>query len=133
MKANFRKSEVPNGQTFHIRKDELTHFSDKWHFHDMPEFVAILKGNGKRFVGDSKETFSKGDVILEGEKLPHVWRSNPPKNINSLKMKCSAIIIQFPSTFLGTKFLKLPESIKLKKLFKNAERGISFQNETGKK
>ena len=99
----------------------------------MLELVVILKGHGKRFVGDSIETFSKGDVILVGEKLSHVWRSNPPKDINSSKMKCSAIIIQFPSTFLGSKFLELPESIKLKELFKNAERGISFQNETGKK
>ncbi len=133
MKANFRKLEDPIGQAFHIRKDNLTHFNDKWHFHDMLELVVILKGHGKRFVGDSIETFSKGDVILVGEKLSHVWRSNPPKNMNSSKMKCSAIIIQFPSTFLGSKFLELPESVKLKELFKNAERGISFQNEAGKK
>jgi AraC-like DNA-binding protein len=133
MKANFRKLEDPIGQAFHIRKDKLTHFNDKWHFHDMLELVVILKGHGKRFVGDSIETFSKGDVILVGEKLSHVWRSDPPKKINPSKMKCSAIIIQFPSTFLGTKFLELPESVKLKELFKNAERGISFQNETGKK
>lgn len=133
MKANFRKLEDPIGQAFHIRKDNLTHFNDKWHFHDMLELVVILKGHGKRFVGDSIENFSKGDVILVGEKLSHVWRSNAPKNINSSKMKCSAIIIQFPSTFLGSKFLELPESVKLKELFKNAERGISFQDETGKK
>jgi AraC-like DNA-binding protein len=133
MKANFRKLEDPIGQAFHIRKDNLTHFNDKWHFHDMLELVVILKGHGKRFVGDSIETFSKGDVILVGEKLSHVWRSDPPKNTNSSKMKCSAIIIQFPSWFLGDKFLELPESVKLKELYKNAERGICFQEETRKK
>lgn len=133
MKANYRKLEDPVGQAFHIRKDKLTHFNDKWHFHDMLELVVILKGHGKRFVGDSIETFSKGDVILVGEKLSHVWRSDPAKNINSSKMKCSAIIIQFSSSFLGTEFLELPESVKLRELFKKAERGISFQNGTGKK
>lgn len=133
MKANFIKLENPIGQAFHIRKDMRTHFNDKWHFHDMLELVVILKGHGKRFVGDSIETFSKGDVILVGEKLSHVWRSNPPKNVDSPKMKCAAIIIQFPSAFLGNEFLELPESVKLNELFKNAERGISFHNETGKK
>ena len=133
MKANFIKLKKPIGQAFHIRKDKLTHFNDKWHFHDMLELVVILKGHGKRFVGDSIETFSKGDVILVGENLSHVWKSTPPKNINSSKKKCAAIIIQFPSNFLGNKFLELPESFRIRELFKNAERGISFLNETGKK
>ncbi|WP_218597671.1 AraC family transcriptional regulator [Polaribacter sp. NJDZ03] len=133
MKANFRKLEKPTESAFHIKKDVRTSFDDKWHFHEMLELVVILKGSGKRFVGDSIETFSKGDVILVGKKLPHVWRSNPQKKKNSLKMKCSSIIIQFSPDFLGTTFLNLSESDKLKKLFKNAEMGISFQNETRKK
>jgi len=132
MKANFRKLETPIEQAFHIRKDLRTHFDDKWHFHEMLELVVILKGSGKRFIGDSIETFSKGDVILVGGKLPHVWRSNPKKN-NSLKMKSSSIIIQFSSDFLGDKFLDLPESGNLKDLFKKAEMGISFKEETSKK
>ena len=132
MKANFRKLENPIEQAFHIRKDMRTHFDDKWHFHEMLEFVVILQGSGKRYIGDSIETFSKGDVILVGGKLPHVWRSNPKKK-NTLKMKSSSIIIQFSSDFLGDKFLDLPESGNLKDLFKKAEMGISFKEETSKK
>lgn len=130
MKANFRKLEKPIENAFHIRKDVRTHFDDNWHFHEMLEFVTILKGKGKRFIGDSIETFSKGDVILVGEKLPHVWRSTPPKNSKSNKMKCTSIIIQFPSDFIGGRFLDLSESVKLKQLFKNAEMGISFKGKT---
>lgn len=132
MKANFRKLENPIEQAFHIRKDVQTHFEDKWHYHDMLELVVILKGSGKRYIGDSIETFSKGDVILVGDKLPHVWRSNPEKNTSN-KMKSSAIIIQFSSNFLGSQFLDLSESVNLKSLFKKAEMGVSFQNETRKK
>ncbi len=130
MKANFRKLEKPIEKAFHIRKDVRTHFDDNWHFHEMLEFVTILKGKGKRFVGDSIETFSKGDVILVGEKLPHVWRSAPPKDSDSAKMQCSSIVIQFSSDFLGERFLELPESVKLKELFTNAEMGISFKGTT---
>lgn len=129
MKANFRKLETPIEQAFHIRKDMHTHFEDKWHFHEMLELVVILEGNGKRYIGDSIERFSKGDVILVGGKLPHVWRSNPEKN-GSLKMKSSCIIIQFSSDFLGCQFLDLSESDNLKELFKKAEMGVSFQSKT---
>lgn len=128
MKANFRKLENPIEQAFHIRKDVHTHFEDKWHFHEMLEFVVILQGSGKRYIGDSIETFSKGDVILVGSKLPHVWRSKPEKN-KTLQKKSSCIIIQFSKDFLGSNFLNLSESIFLKELFKKAEMGISFQNE----
>lgn len=132
MKANFRKLKSPIEQAFHIRKESRTNFYDNWHFHEMLEFVVILKGKGKRYIGDSIETFSKGDVILVGEKLPHVWRSEltldkPKKNTN-----CESIIIQFQADFLSDKFLNLPESQLLLKLFENAKMGISFSNETSK-
>ncbi|MCK0158253.1 AraC family transcriptional regulator [Cellulophaga sp. F20128] len=132
MKANFRKINTSIEQAFHIRKDERTHFYDNWHFHEMLELVVILKGEGQRFIGDSVETFLKGDVILVGSKLPHVWRSNPPKNLNDTKTHCTSIIIQFSPGFLGPSFLDLFESKKLNELFKNAERGMSFFNYTSK-
>jgi len=132
LKANLRKLDNPIENSFHIRKDKRAYFDDNWHFHEMLELVVILKGSGKRFVGDSIESFSKGDVILVGEKLPHVWRSNS-KNKDTSEFKCSSIIIQFPKKFLGSIFLELTESSKLNILFKKAEMGISFQNETRKK
>ena len=132
MKANFRKLKSPIEQAFHIRKDERKCFDDNWHFHEMLEFVVIMKGTGKRYIGDSIETFSKGDVILVGEKLPHVWRSMVLESDGMSKKKCSSIIIQFSSDFLGSKFLELTESNEIKELFKRAEMGISFQNKTRK-
>lgn len=132
MKANLRKLKSPIEHSFHIRKDERTSFNDKWHFHEMLELVLIKNGQGKRYIGDSIESFSNGDVILVGAKLPHVWRSEVPYNDDLSKMKCSSIIIQFSHDFLGPEFLELPESNQLKKLFNKAEMGISFQNKTRK-
>ncbi|MBJ6367190.1 AraC family transcriptional regulator [Snuella sedimenti] len=133
MKANFRKLKSPIEQAFHIRKDTRTHFNDHWHFHDILELVVILKGEGKRFIGDSIETFSEGDVILVGEKLPHVWRSKPPENLDQSKESCASIIIQFSPNFLGDGFLSLGESKKIKELFTRAEMGMSFARVTAKK
>ena len=97
----------------------------------MLELVIILNGDGKRYIGDSIENFSAGDVTLVGEKLPHVWRSNFKDNILS-EEKCSSIVIQFSKDFLGSNFLNLAEATNLKNLYKRAERGVSFENETRK-
>lgn len=98
----------------------------------MLELVVILEGEGQRFIGDSVESFLKGDVILVGSKLPHVWRSNPPNDTKKNKKKCVSIIIQFPPDFIGSSFLGLSESKEINTLFKNAEMGISFLNKTSK-
>jgi len=132
MKANFRKLKNPIENAFHIRKDFRSRFDDQWHFHEMIELVLIIKGNGKRYIGDSIENFSNGDVILVGGKLPHVWRSADSNSKSLSNKKCASIIIQFNLDFLGPKFLELSESKEIKELFSRAELGISFQKESRK-
>ena len=132
MKANYIKLKTPIEQAYHIRKDIRAAFNDHWHFHEMLELVVILKGNGKRYIGDSIENFSKGDVILVGKKLPHVWRSFEDGALKTSQCKCESIIIQFPKNFIGDAFINLPESKNIKALFNSAQVGISFQNETRK-
>ncbi|MEC3907881.1 AraC family transcriptional regulator [Tamlana sp. 2201CG12-4] len=133
MKANFRKLKRPIEDAFHIRKDTREVFDDAWHYHDMLELVYIEQGKGERYIGDSIEAFKKGDIILVGSKLPHVWRSNIAKNkANHPKKRAVAIVIQFPIDFFGNHFSELSESIEIKQLIKRAERGIAFKG-NGKK
>jgi AraC-like DNA-binding protein len=132
MKANHNKLITPSNHAFHIRKDIVKSFNDKWHFHDMLELVYIIKGNGERYIGDSIDSFNDGDIVLVGSKLPHVWRSLPNLKNKKLK-KNSAIVIQFPADFLGDKFLELSESTHLKALFQKAQRGIVFNTTIHKK
>ena len=129
MKANYNKLNSPIDHAFHIRKDEVYSFNDKWHYHDMLELVYIIKGNGERYIGDSIASFHSGDIVLVGSKLPHVWNS---KTTHKTK-KCSAIVIQFSANFLGDKFLTLPEFTQIKALFQKAKRGISFNEKIAKK
>ncbi|WP_111707730.1 AraC family transcriptional regulator [Lutibacter citreus] len=123
MKANFRKLKTPIEHAFHIRKDIREIFDDAWHYHDMLELVYIVEGKGERYIGDSIETFKKGDIILVGSNLPHVWKSTSPLSDKS----SIAIVIQFPKHFLGANFLELSETKDIKDLFKRAERGVTFE------
>lgn len=133
MKANYHKLNNPIEQAFHIRKDIRKYFDDTWHFHDMLELVYIEQGVGGRYIGDSIDSFSEGEVVLLGAKLPHVWKSNFLGDGQPKLTECVSIVIQFPKDFLGTSFLQLPESKSINILFKRAERGIVFQKKTKEK
>lgn len=133
MKANYHKLNNPIEQAFHIRKDIRNYFDDHWHFHDILELVYIKKGNGVKYIGDSIDSFSDGEVVLLGAQLPHVWKSNLLKDKEVTKNKCIAIVIQFSADFLGKQFMQLPESKRINALIKIAERGISYTNEDQKR
>jgi AraC-like DNA-binding protein len=133
MKANFHKLKRPIEESFTIRKDIRYYFEDKWHFHEMLELVLIISGEGKRYIGDSIESFSAGDVVLVGKCLPHVWRSTPPEEELDEANSCQSIVIHFPENFMGDHFLEIQESGKLKTLFQKAQMGIFFGESTRKK
>src|SRR5690606_37555240 len=130
MKAIFHKLSNPEEQSFDIRKYVNDYFDEKWHFHDMLQLVYIQKGKGTKYIGDSIESFSDGDVILLGSKLPHAFKSDFSEIQRRSKKKCVSIIIQFPISFLGEYFLQLPESKSIKNLFSLAERGVIFTKDT---
>ena len=44
---------------------------------------------GLRFVGDSIESFSEGDLVFIGPDVPHTWASSPEVK------QVEAIVVQF--------------------------------------
>ena len=95
-------------------------FEFYWHYHPEFELTYILKGKGRRMVGDSIENFAEGDLVLLGPSLPHTWVSDKLKKEN-----CRAIVIQFSAGFIEP-FLSLPEMKAIKKLLEKASNGIRF-------
>ena len=95
-------------------------FEFYWHYHPEFELTYILKGKGRRMVGDSIENFAEGDLVLLGPSLPHTWVSDKLKKEN-----CRAIVIQFSAGFTEP-FLSLPEMKAIKKLLDKASNGIRF-------
>jgi AraC-like DNA-binding protein/quercetin dioxygenase-like cupin family protein len=92
-----------------------------WHFHPEYELTLILKGSGRRLVGDSHENFESGDLVLIGPGLPHTWVSD-----GSLNGKPAAVVIQFSSTFIE-RFTELSELSAIHILLVQARQGILFK------
>jgi len=94
-----------------------------WHYHPEYELTLIIKGRGRRAVGDSHEQFESGDLVLIGPDLPHTWISG-----DKHKGKETAVVIQFSSNFIE-RFTELAELTSINKLLTLAKQGISFKGE----
>lgn len=121
MKAVFETIEPKKQQqsflAYHLK---LKQFHFKWHYHPEHELTLILKGKGKRLVGDSYQSFSSGDLVLLGSNLPHTWESDL-----TMKSSCEAIVIQFSTDFINS-FTQHQECKSIDELVIKSASGLSF-------
>ena len=91
------------------------------HRHAHVELTWIERGRGLRWVGDSVEPFSDGDVVLVGPELAHVWLTGQGGGPRS----CAATVLQFPSNWAAA--TGLPELRGLEVLMRRASRGLAIE------
>lgn len=109
-------------RSFTCYKVSVPFFEFYWHFHPEYELTLILNGKGNRLVGNSMETFEKGDFVLLGPNLPHVWVSDEKET-----GPCEALVIQFPEMFLQN-LLLFPEWNHLEPILQTAGKGLAYSN-----
>jgi len=100
-----------------------------WHFHKEFELIYFLKGHGMRIVGDHISHFQKGELVLVGQWLPHLWRNDEG---NSEDETTDFIVIKFTKLFGGVDLFSMPELLHIKALLKEANQGILFSKKTRK-
>lgn len=103
---------------YHLRGE--TRFEFGWHYHPEHELTLITAGGGQRFVGDSIEFYSPGDLTLIGAGLPHAYVSASDSNF------AGAVVAQFRHDFLGETFFEAPEFSEVGLLLERAARGLVF-------
>ncbi|OMP31917.1 AraC family transcriptional regulator [Mangrovimonas sp. DI 80] len=103
-------------------------FYDQLHQHEEFQLSFIVEGNGTLIVGDSVNHYSKGDFLVIGTNLPHVFRSNLQAEKDSHMLS-----LFFTKASFGKHFFELDELKELHPFFKRAEHGFkvtSNQNQT---
>ncbi len=93
-----------------------------WHYHPEYELTYIVKGKGKRLVGDSYEQFTEGDFVLIGPNIPHTWVSDKERRYKNV-----AIVIQFGTSFIEP-LLAYPELADIKQLLHKSNSGLQFSS-----
>lgn len=110
----------PHQRSYLCYEVNVPAFEFLWHYHPEYELTWILKGKGKRMVGDSYEPFDEGDLVLIGPLLPHTWVSDKLKNES-----CKALVIQFPPSFVEP-LLQYPEMKDVARLLARSQFGLAF-------
>ena len=94
-------------------------FYDKLHQHAEIQMSYILSGSGTLLVGDTVSRFKPGDVLVFGENLPHVFRSDA--NHQGL---CHMLTLFFNREGFGHDFFATEELKELDLFFKQASSGF---------
>lgn len=102
-----------------------------WHNHPEYELVMIVKGHGKRSIGDSIDRFEPGEVVFMGPFVPHEYVCDP-ECFEKTPIESECIVIQFDHTFLGKQFFQLPENKPLMKFLSVSNYGCRFTNDAAK-
>lgn len=122
MKAELEKVIDERGWTIKAHRNTARTIRGIYHFHPEIEVTAIVKGAGRRIVGDHVASFDSGDVLLLGSNLPHRYMGGPdsPKGGDSTE----TVVIQFPPEIFGEAMLRSREGEALRRLLARARRGL---------
>ena len=132
MKIMHEQVSFPPRTMLKVKWDEFQHFTYPWHFHKEFEIVYVIKSSGKRFVADSVEPFSDGDITMMGSNLPHFWKSHQPEGEDNSKY-VNAIVVQFNKDFFREEIATYPEFHHINELLKRAQNGIHFTKPASEK
>jgi hypothetical protein len=115
---------ISPGNIFFIREIKQAHFSSEFHFHEECQLAYIIKGSGKRIVGDSIEHFDENELVFIGSGIPHVWYNTERKYVKSKKLQSVSLSLFIsPSQFLDH-LRDFGDVERIKNLFRKAQRGM---------
>lgn len=97
------------------------------HSHQNYEMNFVIKGSGKRHVGNHTEDFEAGDLVLLAPGVPHRW-----ENCIHKKKPYSSLVFQWQKEFLENISFVAPEFQNIRKLFSLSNKGIKFDKYIGK-
>lgn len=130
MKPQLLKISSNPAFSFQVRQDKVPYFYDKWHYHPEVELVYITSGSGTQFIGNDIGRFAKGDMILVGANLPHLWRCDEQYYQGQSHLTAQSEVLHFLPQAFGTSFWQMPENLHLLQLLQKSRQGILIKGST---
>jgi len=127
--------EVPEIRLFKEQDSSVLFYHETkvftpWHHHPEFELVLILKGKGRRMVGDHIDRFEENDLVFIGSDTPHEWSCDKEYLTESGDFGGEGLVIQFMNNFLGENFFDVYELNALKNILLASSRGIEIYGQT---
>jgi AraC-like DNA-binding protein len=115
------KIPKPLNDALVFQTDSGDMFYNKLHQHEEIQLSYIVEGGGALIVGDKVNYYEKGDIVVIGSNLPHVFKSN----LNYGKAS-KMLTLFFAKDSFGVDFFKLEELQELAPFFKRAIHGFKL-------
>jgi len=115
------KIPKPEFDALVYQEDLVSHFYDKLHQHEEIQLSYINEGEGTLIVGDTVNYYKKGDILVIGSHLPHVFKSDIEAT-----PKSHMLSLFFTKTSFGTGFFDLEELKDLNSFFKRSTHGFKI-------
>lgn len=133
MKPQLEKLTFETSSSFLARRFKRAYFDAPWHYHPEYELTYIVQGTGQRFVADSVQPFSEGDLVLLGSHLPHFWRNGLEFYQPDSQLSAESVVVQFPHALIDDFLTKVPDFKSIMNLLRKSVFGIQFSQETTEK
>ncbi|MGS2765085.1 AraC family transcriptional regulator [Sinomicrobium sp. M5D2P9] len=113
------KIPKPEQEALVYQEDHEIAFYDQLHQHEEIQISLIVEGAGSLIVGDTINHYKKNDILVIGENIPHVFRSDLQASPRSVMYT-----LFFTKTSFGKDFFTIPDLTDTQVFFKEAEYGI---------
>lgn len=113
------KIPKPEDDALIFQEDRELIFYNKLHQHEEIQISLIIEGEGTLIVGDTINYYEKGDVLVIGGHLPHVFKSDLNATSNSHMLS-----LFFTRTSFGATFFELEELQEISMFFNRAKNGF---------
>ena len=121
------KIPKPEQDALIYQEDVGVSFYDKLHQHEEIQLSLIVEGEGTLIVGDAINYYKKGDILIVGSNIPHVFKSDMEAPSNS-KM----LTLFFTESSFGDHFFELEELKELNSFFKRTKHGFRITSKNKK-
>lgn len=121
-KAPFQYLPKNLNASFDVLEFKGSNTGCSWHFHAEFQISLIVRGFGKRIIGDAMHTIEEGELTLLGSNLPHVWQYDQDANT-----EIHVIVVHFREDFAGLEFMQKPEMRAIRFLLARAAQGLQFR------
>lgn len=126
MKPIFKVINKPTNQSFYMEEVNEPYFPDLWHYHPENEIIYIQNGYGVKYVGDSINRYSPGDLTFIGSQTPHVFSSDARYLKPKSHLKSRAICIQLSQGFFEKLVTDIPELTSISHFLSVAKQGTQI-------
>jgi AraC-like DNA-binding protein len=117
------KIPKPKEEALIYQEDKEVVFYGKLHQHEEIQISYIANGEGNILVGDTITGYQKGNLIVLGSNLPHVFRSEINTDQTSIMMT-----LFFTTNSFGNNFFDLPEFKILESFFSSIKNGFKIDS-----